>query len=77
MSLFRLKCEVRGYLNFEVIAETPEDVMLKFGAAIYRKAQKAGWNAEEAQAEIDRIKPEWIEEVTPGVWIDFEPDYGA
>ncbi|UTU08006.1 hypothetical protein CcrC1_gp320 [Caulobacter phage C1] len=70
--LYRLKVTVRDYLDFEVIGSSPGDVMDRFEAAIHKKAKRGGWS-EHAQAEIDRIKPEWIERLDVGVWIDYEP----
>ncbi|AXQ69352.1 hypothetical protein HOU02_gp373 [Caulobacter phage CcrBL9] len=69
---FRLQITVRDYLPFEVFGDSPEDVMTQFTDAVHRKAKIGGWSAH-AQHEIDRIRPEWIEELRHGVTIEGEP----
>ncbi|AXQ69911.1 hypothetical protein HOU03_gp357 [Caulobacter phage CcrSC] len=68
----RLQITVRGYLMFEVFGSSPDDVMAQFAEAVRRKAKIGGWS-DQAQHEIDSIKPEWIETISHGVTIDGEP----
>jgi hypothetical protein len=71
--MFKLRCEVRGYLTFEIIAKSSDKVMELFEAAV--RARCKNITEDEVRAEIEGIKPSWITEVVEGIEIDGETFY--
>lgn len=72
--MYRLYRDVRGYLSFEVIGLSKQDVLDRFAAAVRArcKISKGDW----AEDEIERVKWSDIETLGPGVTIDGEPFFG-
>ncbi|UTC29685.1 hypothetical protein BAJUN_00550 [Bajunvirus bajun] len=75
--MFRLKCEVNGYLGFEVFGASIQDCIDKFKAQakVEEKRRSADWTAEiEKIVDAATYKPETcIDDLTfGGVFVDFE-----
>jgi hypothetical protein len=74
MNLYRIRKEVGGYLQIEVIDQGRRSVVDRFCVAVRAKCAISGgtW----AQDEIDSLKPDDVEAIAPGVTIDGEPFWG-
>lgn len=76
MNLYQLKYEAAGYLYFDVIGTSHEDVLERFTEAARAKCKISGgtW-AEEAIEEVTWKLDKLISLIGPGVMIDYEPFY--
>lgn len=85
MSLYRLQYDAAGYLDFEVVGQSRDEVIRRFSAAARAWCKKSGGTWAEAAIEdvtsrqygsTDRERPDLIETMGPGVTVDGEGFWG-